>query len=80
MDTICHHIVAVTAPREARLARIMARDGLDEAAALRRMAAQHDDAFYSRPGVTVLKNDGSPEQLRKLAATLLDELERRWGI
>ncbi len=80
MDTICHHIVAVTAPREARLARIMARDGLDEAAALRRMAAQHDDAFYSRPGVTVLNNDDSPEQLRKLAATLLDELKRRWGI
>ena len=55
--------VAVLAPPETRLARIRARDGLDEAAALLRMRAQHDDAFYREHADAVLDNDGTPEEL-----------------
>lgn len=80
MDAICHQVVAVTAPTEVRLSRIMNRDGIDETAARRRMAAQQPDAFYTRPGVAVLHNTGSPEALRRQATDLLVELKGRWGI
>lgn len=80
MDTICHHIVAVTAPDEVRLNRIMKRDGIDEDAAKRRMAAQNTDDFYIRPGVSVLENTGTPENLQAQASVLLNQLKGRWGI
>ncbi len=69
-DTLCDHIVAVIAPSDKRLARIMARDGIIEEAARKRMAAQQPDAYYTRQGVTVLHNDATPDDLREQAEAL----------
>lgn len=66
-DTICHHIVAVTAPAEQRLTRIMARDHLTENAAKLRMSAQQSDDFYCRAGVSVIDNDGDKPTLAQKA-------------
>ncbi len=78
-DTLCSDIVAVLAPRDAMLGRIVARDGLELSAARRRLAAQPDDAFYARPGVSVLDNAGSEEELRRQARAWLAAAERRWS-
>ncbi len=78
VDALCHRIVAVTAPAADRLARIRARDGLTEEQATRRMAAQPDEAFYCRAGVTVLENTGDIAALQQAARTLLDEEKGRW--
>ncbi len=77
-DALCHHILAVTAPAEARLARIMARDGIDREAATLRMNAQPSDEFYTRDGVTVLTNDTTPEALAKKAQAIVADEQRRW--
>lgn len=74
-DTLCDRIVAVTAPVEMRLSRIMARDHIDQNAARMRMNAQPDDAFYARDGVTVLINDKTPDILREQALAVIAE---RW--
>jgi L-threonylcarbamoyladenylate synthase len=79
MDTICTHVVAVLSPAEQRLARIMARDNIDEDAARQRMSAQQADNFYARDGVTVLQNCGTEDELIEKAITLWRELERRWS-
>lgn len=79
-DNLCHHIVAVTAPADVRLERICARDGLSPEAARQRMAAQPDDAFYVRPGVTVLHNDGDEVSLRRQAAALWQQRNRWWAV
>lgn len=73
-DALCACVVAVLAPAQARLARIMARDGLDETAARRRVAAQPDDAFYTARADVTLQNDGTlaafSAQAKALAARL----------
>lgn len=46
-DKICDTVIAVTAPDEIRLQRIMQRDSITKEQALQRMSVQHDDAFYS---------------------------------
>ncbi len=46
LDRWCRRIVAVTAPKEERLRRVMARDGLTEAQALQRLGAQPEDEYY----------------------------------
>ena len=67
VDAICDRIVAVIAPKEMRLGRIMARDGLTREAALQRLRAQHDDGYYARDGVDVLLNDSDIADLEDKA-------------
>ncbi len=66
--------VVVDAPVEARLRRLAERSGLGEEEARRIMTAQMDPAEKCRRAHHVLDNDGSLEQLRARAATLLETI------
>lgn len=72
----CDYTIAITAPQSVRAARIMARDNIDEAHALARIAAQKDDAFYESRCDAVLYNDATQEEFaakcREHFARLLD--------
>lgn len=65
-------VLGVLAPIETRLCRILSRDGLDEAAARRRILAQPPDDFYIRHCDYILYND------RDLAA-LQSLVDRFWS-
>lgn len=52
----CDTVISVLAPKELRVLRIMARDGMDEAKALARINAQHEDDFYRAHSHLVLEN------------------------
>jgi len=61
-DSECDFTVAVTAPKEVRLRRVMARDGITHDAAELRMKAQHDCEWYaSRAGFVIVNNGGLDE-------------------
>lgn len=45
-DGLCDYTVFVTAPMETRIKRIMARDGIDRAAAIDRAGAQREDEYF----------------------------------
>ena len=53
---LCDWTVALTAPPEVRLRRIMARDGISEERARARMAAQKPDKFYRGHCTFLLEN------------------------
>lgn len=55
---LCHVTVAVTAPVEDRVRRLMARDGISEEYARSRIAAQHDDAWFRVRCDRILENSG----------------------
>lgn len=76
-DALCDGIVAVMAPADVRLARIMARDNIDEPTARQRMNAQKSDDFYCRDGVTVIANEADETALRHRAKAVLEQLEGR---
>jgi dephospho-CoA kinase len=69
MDKLCDVTVAVTAPKEQRIRRLMARDGISEAYALSRIHAQREDDDYRNLCDHVLENDGDEShfQLKCLA-------------
>ena len=71
----CDRILAVLAPREARLARIMKRDGLSSEAANARLAAQKSDEFFTLHSHDVIFNDGSEADLELDVQRLLDKWE-----
>ncbi|MBR0063314.1 MAG: dephospho-CoA kinase, partial [Oscillospiraceae bacterium] len=57
---LCDRIIAVTAPREARIERIMLRDGIDRAYAEARVDGQKTEAWYrSKCGLVIENNFGS---------------------
>ena len=56
----CDAVVAVLAPRDVRLARIIARDGITREAAEARIASQKPDEFYRDNAQFVFVNDGDP--------------------
>lgn len=54
---LCDVTVAVTAPVEDRVKRLMARDGISESYARSRIAAQHDDSWFREHCDVILTND-----------------------
>ena len=68
----------MVAPAERRLQRIMQRDGLTEAQARERMAAQQGEEFYIARADRVIYNDGSLEALHAAANALADDI-REWS-
>ena len=59
LDCLCHVTVAVTAPEEIRIKRLMQRDGITEEYAKLRIHAQHDEAWFRERCDYTLVNDGS---------------------
>lgn len=58
LDKLCDINVFVTASREVRVSRIMARDGIDRAAAERRIDSQKEDTFYAKYCQHIFLNNG----------------------
>ena len=64
LDALCDVTVAVTAPAEDRIRRIMARDGISEEYAKNRIAAQHSDDWFASRCDHVLENNQSVEDFQ----------------
>ncbi len=75
LGDLCDVTVAVTAPENVRLARIMARDGLAEESARARMAAQRPSEYYVNLCDHVIVNDGtkSTQELKAEVARLFSD-------
>ena len=57
LNLLCHHVVAVTAPKEVRIARLITRDNISDKYANLRVKAQRDDEIFCQKSDFVLSND-----------------------
>lgn len=73
---LCTVTVAVTAPEEARVRRLTARDGISEDYARARLAAQKSGDWYRAHCGYVLENDGSEQDFHRKCLAFL----RQFGI
>ena len=71
-DRFCKRILAVTAPEDQRLARIMARDQLTREQAVNRMESQLSQAYFMEHADYVIENGGSSGELEAQLARALD--------
>lgn len=74
MAAECDALVAVVAPEEVRLRRIMAREGISEDYARKRLSAQHSEAWLRERCGYVLENSGSVEELQEKSRVLFNQL------
>ncbi len=72
LDSICARIVVVTAAREERLSRVMARDNLSREQAEIRFSAQQDEDFYESRADYVIENSREPGCRLAAEAVLAD--------
>lgn len=73
-ENLCDSTAAVLAPKKLRLERIIARDGIDESVAQRRISSQPDEAFYRTHADKIIDGSGAPEDVRQSITALVKEL------
>ncbi len=71
LSDLCDATIAVTAPREHRIRRLMARDGISEAYAAARIDAQHPDSWFLERCGYRLENRDDKGSFQKECFTLL---------
>lgn len=72
---LCHVTVAVTAPVEDRVARLMKRDGISEDYARARIAAQHDEGWFREHCDYVLENSSNLDAFATKCVAFLRNLD-----
>ena len=70
----CDAVVGILAPREIRIRRIMAREGIPEDYARRRVDAQQGDGFFRTHCTHILENQGTAEEFAQKALALFQTL------
>ena len=71
---LCDVTVAVTAPEESRMERLIARDGIDREYAKRRIAAQHDARWFRERCDYCLENNGTQAEFQAACLAFLQKL------
>ena len=71
---LCDVTVAVTAPEEDRVRRLMARDGISEEYARSRIRAQHSEGWFRERCGYVLVNDGSMDAFATKCLAFLQDI------
>lgn len=72
--TLCGTTIAVTAPEEVRVGRIMAREGIGEDYARARVRAQKPSAWFEGRCAHTLRNDGEKASLEEQARELFKSI------
>ena len=70
---LCDLTVAVIAPEDQRIARLMARDGISEDYARSRIAAQHSDDWFRQHCDFILENAGNAHTYQENCLAFLRE-------
>ena len=71
---LCDTTVAVTAPAEARVLRLMQRDNISEDYARSRIAAQHSEDWFRDRCDCILENNGTQMQFHEKCVAFLQNL------
>ena len=74
LATLCDITVAVTAPEEARIQRLMVRDGIGRAYAQRRITAQKSAEWFRERCDYCLENNGTQADFQKTCLAFLRKL------
>lgn len=74
LAALCHTTVAITAPEEIRIVRLMNREGISREYAQKRIAAQKSDTWFRGKCDYVLENDGTLDAFATKCLAFLREI------
>ena len=71
---LCQVTVAVIAPEEERIRRLMKRDGISREYAMARIQAQHPDSWFRDRCTFCLENQGTAQEFRSQCLAFLQKI------
>ena len=74
LSDLCDVTVAITAPEEDRIERLLARDGISPAHAALRIRAQKPESYFREKCNYVLENNGTQEEFQEKCLAFFREL------
>ncbi|NLD88147.1 MAG: aminopeptidase [Clostridiales bacterium] len=74
-DKLCRATIGITAQKEVRLSRILARDNISEEYALQRIESQPDEEFYSSRCTYMVENNSTEHSLRERIEEIIKDIE-----
>lgn len=74
LDSLCDTTLAITAPEETRIARLIKRDGITEEQATARINAQKNQSWFIEKCGYHLHNDGTKEEFRDKCIALYKKI------
>ena len=74
LSDLCDVTVAITAPEEDRISRLILRDGISRELALQRIRAQKEESYFRENCDYLLENTGSPEDFREKCLVFFRDL------
>jgi len=76
IENMCTAVIAVLADEETRLKRIIARDGIDEAAARLRISAGKTDEFYKSKTDYIIYNNSEQNDFKGRFRAIIEEIAK----
>ena len=74
LGQLCQVTVAVIAPEEERIRRLMKRDGISREYAMARIQAQHPDSWFRDRCTFCLENQGTAQEFRSQCLAFLQKI------
>ena len=74
LAALCDTTVAVTAPRDSRIERLMKRDSITREYAEKRIDAQKSESWFRKMCEYTLHNDGTQEEFQRKCSEFLDSI------
>lgn len=71
IDKKCDYVISVTANKQEKINRILARDNLTEEIANNRLSVQKDDDFFKLNSDFIIENNGTKKEIREKVERIL---------
>ena len=75
-NKICYFTIAITAPKELLIQRIMKRDNITEEMANKRLSKQHTENFFNKNADFVINNNSNEEELKKFTQHIVNSIDK----
>lgn len=77
LDAICHLIVSVTAPLEAKIERLLKRDGIPYEMIYSRLSSQNTESFFACRSDYLISNDSTADDLYDRVKEVITSIKER---
>ena len=75
-NKMCYFTIAITAPKELLIQRIMKRDNITEEMANKRLSKQHTEKFFNENADFVINNNNSEEELKMFTQHIINSINK----
>ena len=75
-NKMCYFTIAITAPQELLIQRIMKRDNITEEMANKRLSKQHTEKFFNENADFIINNNSNEKELKSFVQHIINSIDK----